>query len=1143
MNRIKRIFICLIALALLIVPTVGIYGVQESVPYARYVRLSASEILSLLTGSPLGEIERGFVETYYDTELIYNAALPGELISIEGGSGTSAPYTTETLSGAPIAWTPDGALRFDPETGLVAADYVGSVSMNRDAANRLLNYAYNEASLASLAEGRIAAYNTALVAYRNYLSASSQYESDKLKYDAYVEAKAEYDQDYAAYLENQEAWKTYNEKLSLYNDYRTAKDAYDTAYAAYQTAQAAYVAARQEYDTAYRSYVNNQNKISTVLEPMESMFIRYGDWDGTRFGSSMQAEVGTMYQALQNEDLVAMLMAYKNKICSATSLTPATFDNLKKTSDELNAILEQYATLREESMAAAFGYYKQNYTAIRDKFNHLYDAMSSILKPSVYSLMCAAVDEEYGKDMAVYKKWRIRNVLCQIYMVSEALDDSSTRTAQWNFYADNGDPCTYYYSTFLNQNQILTDNNKSNPSALSWREAPVEPVAPVAPVAPTPVAKPTKPLETLEEPTAPTEVTEPTKPTAVSEPSAPASADYERVNRCAEILSLWKSGALTQRLAFAVDATLLLHETLYRRYDPATGEAALSIYNQRGELVEDRNEVAVEFEGEDATYLLLGFRESEDGLCRYPVYEREDRIFTVTFRSEGGVISQETYGYGQTPVAPAAPQKASSNTTVYEFERWEPALAPVRQNTTYEAVFSQSERIYTVTFRMHEGDVIRYCVWQEMPEAPTPISQYRDGIYLYRFIGWNRTVSAVTADVVYEAKYYKTVLVETPPEEPGDTPEPPADSGSGGTSEPPVTDGGNESDTTGGGSSSGGTNLIQNQNGYVVETDGSRLQISALLELCSSQSKGLTFTFSKYGNELVLSRSMITSLHDAGVATVSFVHEGLSGGRGVGVSFLSGTGEPVSVTGVVRLSLPVEKSGGTLYVRQYSASGEWVDHEDAEVVNGAVLVDVENGYTYKLIRKYTLTMETVGEGTAHLDAFLFEEGERIPLALYPKAGYRLGSLELRNEQTGESVSFVDAEDLVMQAFDGVLRITFEEEIYKIEFRYFGGSVEQYYRFGETVTPPTIPISFVADGMYYTFTGWSRTVEAATEDTVYEATYEILPESMQEDGGTGTAMEGVVRYWILPAAGIFAGVVALTVGAVIAIRVIKKKKSK
>ena len=108
MREIKRFFACFLGLLLLAMPVISAFGGQRTGAYERDERLSPSELLSLLTGEELTEAELAYVNRYYDGELLYNAALPGELILREEGQWSAAPYTTKTQDGASILWTAEG---------------------------------------------------------------------------------------------------------------------------------------------------------------------------------------------------------------------------------------------------------------------------------------------------------------------------------------------------------------------------------------------------------------------------------------------------------------------------------------------------------------------------------------------------------------------------------------------------------------------------------------------------------------------------------------------------------------------------------------------------------------------------------------------------------------------------------------------------------------------------------------------------------------------------------------------------------------------------------------------------------------------------------------------------------------------------
>ncbi len=1215
MKRCKQWVAAILALICLAAPTVSALSGEPGGEYIRYEVLSAADLLSLMDGVTVGDAERAFLERYHDTEVTYNGAIPGELITLSGAGN----YTTKTPDGTEILWVASGSVVLDGTAGLATATYKGTLSLSAAEANGLRNYAWEEAVSAASAQTAIDTYNTGEAAYQNYLALLAAYETRQAAYESYVTEKQAYDQALAKYQANQKLWDDYNAAMVTYN---AAKEAYDTAKATYDTEKAAYDAKLSAYNqqmSVYSSnmtaYEQNTVKIDQVMLPMEQMFVPYGDRNGST--------VGSLYQALQNKELVQTLLDYETAICSATSLTSKDFDKLKDSADDLNELLQQYAAKREISQKEAFVFYQANYAEIRDTFNYLYDSMSAILKPSVYSLMCAAVDEEYG-ETAEYKKWRIKNVLCQIYLISQCLDDTSTATANWSFYADNGDPHTYYYNQLIGRDQYITDTNKFSPLSISWIDRPTEPTHPgEVPVEPVVPILPTKPLETVKEPTAPTVVAKPEKPTAVTQPQKPAQSVYDQVARCADLLVAKQNGTLTRRAEVSAKVTLTLTQTVSRRYDGATGSFLESVYDEKGNL-SSRDKVAASWEEAGGKYVLLGFRTSADGLCVYPIYERQDRVFTVTFQSGDQVVARVDYAYGQVPTPPADPQKPMTETTVYEFEAWVPPLAAVKEDTVYEATFSQQERLYTVTFQMKDKTEVQTLPYQATPTPPTPTARILEGIYLYRFMRWDQTVAPVTGDITYTAIYTKTALVEvtptdppaeTEPEEtspsestPGETAPVPSDTApaqteaagstpaESGPSEPVTTDTssvGSEpavtapSETTPGESSpaetdpsgngpaetdpavtapsqtvpaesdpsgedteadqteppkepEGYVDLTQDEDGFVVSTNQLSLQIGSLLELCYETDTGLKVQWDDTGSRLIFSRDAIASLQEQGVIKMNY----LTGSTGVTVGFYDAENRRVFPAGTVRMYLPAEEDEGKMVLRRYDKDGNAEDLTGVVPVDGMYLIDLDGETTYRVVRSYRLTLAVQGEGSVTPGELWLEEGETISLNLYPKTGHRVAKLTLSKADGTGAVDHAESDVLTMPSYNGLLTVVFEEIRYTIEFRYRGGSVVQTYAHGEQVKAPEIETFVIEGDVYYSFIGWSKNIEIATEDTVYEARYEVTTPEAGNDPGVGDgAMSGVLRYWILPAAVIgLASAGVITVGVILLVKLKKKRKN-
>ncbi len=1117
MKVMKRCLTLFLALLLAMLPTLSVSAAMQDVEgdYIRYRVLSAADLLALMDGVTVSPEERSFLELYQDTEVVYNAAIPGEQISFFGLAVMAIPYETETLDGASVDWTVTGDVAMDDDRGVATATYRGTLSLSASDTNELRNFAWQQALLAEEGQTTIENYRSALAAYQAYPNLLAAYEQAERAYQAYVQAKTQYDADVILYAQNKAAWDAYDLEKAAYDQayavYETAKQEYDRLYGIYVSEKSAYDAAKNQYDADYIAYVSNYDLIRHSMEPMEAMFVEYGLWKGELYGME-DLPVGSLYQALQNEDLVTMLMRYKNALCTATGLTEQDFSQLKTCSDELNALLRQYAEKREISEKEAFEFYKQNHAEISQKFNYLYGAMTNVLRPSVYSLMCGYVDAEFGSE-APYKKWRIRNVLCQIYLFSKCLDDGASPDIQWSFYNDTGNPMNYPYNHCISAKQTLTDTNDFSPASLEWVNAPEEPILPIEPIKPTSPVVPISPFERLEEPTPPTVVTQPTPPNPVEEPTRPAQTVYDQVARCEGLLQAKQEGTLIQRSAVLQDQLLYVYETVQRRYDPVSLSWLESIYDETGALCESHEEVAASWEEAGGEYVLLGFQFGDGGLCHYPIYERKERTFTVIFCSEGRELSRELCGYGRLPTQPQTPTKERTDAYTYTFDGWQPAVSRVVGDVTYHAQFTSQERSYSITFEMKDLTVRQQVAWQQMPVPPTPTAQIREGIYLYRWTGWDQTVVPVTGAVTYRAVYEPIALVEI-------------QSGSASDSLDAPT-------------------LVQNQNGYVVETDGSRWKIDAMVEFCAEAKKGLTFELTEHQSRVELNRQAVASLQSQGVAQVAYLSDSLNAGGGSSVAFYDADGTRIFPEGTVRLHLPVGEGNGRILLRRYEATGAVIDLEDYSPKDGAFVIDLVKDETYRVIRQYRLTVQGGENGTVTPGELWLEAGAPIALQIYPNQGYRLQGLTLR-DASGQSVTELSSpEGLIMPAYDALLTVGFEEIWITVEFRYHGGSEKQTYRFGEKIIAPQILASFVEDGKFYSFIGWSKNPGIATEDTVYEAKYSIDAEEKATDVGVGSgAVVGIVRYWILPAAAIGLGVASvLTVGIVFLVKFLKKRKNR
>ena len=133
--------------------------------------------------------------------------------------------------------------------------------------------------------------------------------------------------------------------------------------------------------------------------------------------------------------------------------------------------------------------------------------------------------------------------------------------------------------------------------------------------------------------------------------------------------------------------------------------------------------------------------------------------YTVIFKAEDGtVIAEQTYHYGDTVVAPEAPEKPADAQNTYAFAGWTPTVEAVTGNAEYTATYTANAVEYTVVFKNWDGTVIAeqtYAYGAEViaPAAPT---KAEDDKYTYEFAGWTPTIENVTGNAEYTATFTAT---------------------------------------------------------------------------------------------------------------------------------------------------------------------------------------------------------------------------------------------------------------------------------------------------------------------------------------------------------------------------------------------------
>ncbi len=1078
-----------------------------SAPYSLRAVISPSDLLSRLLrtagmAEALSDEERAYLNDYYPDSLYYSNRLPDGLVTVvsqgEGQTVTARPYSYVGVNGAEVTYLPvradcagQTALPTQAQDGytFVFADgeagvtvyYVGSLTVEAKTAEALLNFAFREAESARMSGQAFTAYTAALAEYRQYLRALEEYEAQYGAYERYLEAvrlyeqaKAEYEKNLADRAEYEKKEQAYLAYLAAMETYRADMDAYRVAYAEYETVAADYLA-----------YLANLGVLRTSMHAMESLFIKP---EGVR----------CLYEALQNEELVLMFERYRGILTDSFGVPSGDIDAIRSYSDELNGLLREYAAEREKSEEAAFAFYQKNYQTLSRLFNYLYDKMTAIMTPTIYNLMCGKIELEYGKD-ASYKKWRIKNVLCHIYLICLCLDDTETAAKTWDFFADDGDPHTYYFSDLLDQKVIITDTDAADPSALSW-VAEVERVdPPVLPTEPTLVTIPIKP-PTLTEPKQPPVQTEPQKPIPKQEPTVPEDIDHGLLLRTEGIQNALADGRLVERsVPDITEWTLTLPEIVQtvaaedvgafvRAFgadgsllgELAAGQRLSELPAPSGSLRDDCFDYTFAGWSLSPTEMTEPPQVPEEPVCVYALYTAEPRHFAVTFRS-GGQTVEATFALGETPSFPEAiPTKPSDAEHDYVFSTWSPALRPVRSDCAYDALFLTEERQYTVTFCLGDQMLSRTYGYRDEPSCPVlPISFIKDG-RLYEFTAWDKELVPVESDTVYTAQYRQTVLAALP--------------------EP----------------SEGAIRLTDTPAGYSLETTSTALVLSGLWERCVAEGKRLTIFFSDIGVSLSMDTEAIADTVRKNGVALSLLREDGEEGKGLGVAFADKEGRTISPAGYLRLELPHGFDGdANIYAKGTYAEGFYNDSVPCESKDGKTAILIESGVSYKLMRRFSLTVVSGEGGSAYAERTLWNEGETVMLFFDPHAEHEVGTVTMTRTDTKDGIAQENPTKPVMPSCDATIFVEFVPKLYTVTFVWHGKTESTQYRLGESVVVPKIDASFEENGYFYTFIGWSAPVIPVTADMTYTAKYYSVRIEEVSDNGEGGAIVGIVRRFAPP----------------------------
>ncbi len=146
-------------------------------------------------------------------------------------------------------------------------------------------------------------------------------------------------------------------------------------------------------------------------------------------------------------------------------------------------------------------------------------------------------------------------------------------------------------------------------------------------------------------------------------------------------------------------------------------------------------------------------------------YTETLRNYTITWKNgETTLETDNNVPYGETPsYNGATPTKAATAQYTYTFKGWDPEVTTVTGDATYTATFTETLRTYTITWKNDDGTTLE--TDENVPYGTTPSydsdepTKTATAQHSYDFNGWNPTITTVSGDATYTAKYTAIVNI------------------------------------------------------------------------------------------------------------------------------------------------------------------------------------------------------------------------------------------------------------------------------------------------------------------------------------------------------------------------------------------------
>lgn len=1110
-------------LLLLVFPTAAVTVSPSSVNFGNPnlqndIEISATELYAMLFSDTLSDAERTYLDAGSGWKLFYNATVPDSIVNTlyDGEEGTlqlSLPaYSYKASNGSTVTWVPTTAEKDNRKQNFVYSEedalysctfhnifhsrdfeieisFSCSIEISPECLNAFHNVSYERAreALAVIEqyERDCADYQDKMDAYQryqDYLKSVADYESYLLAQEQYGPKKDAYD----AYLKE---YAQYQEQLQIYNTWQQYLRDLEHYFAYQEYIKDGYL----KYE-AYQAYLKKLESIKSKFDIFESLFVN--DSRGWQFYASFMG--GTVTGVLQNRDKLVTAGCSEKDIDAAGDSTEA-----------LRPLLQEYARLRSLNYASEhdkyqnlYTFYQNNYAAIKSNFITLY----SSLKGFAGNTMVTSFLAEQGK-LEHYQQF-----VAQLYVISGCLDDSTTYSTAWSVGSKT-------LTQALESVHLVQDYGNAEPSGTSMPEK-VEYAEKVEPIEHPGDA----PQKMEDEPEEPLRVAEPTVPVPVEKPDtdnpppeaehpgkAPATPNLtDAETALAEML---RAGTLKEH-APEQQAKSLTFETTMVRAISINNRMTVTFYSEDGTTVLDRKEVEY---GEEVVYEGVNIKNrpataqyeyafrgwiTADGtspdlsavrknLSVYPNYDKTLRSYPVTW-----VLGEDRYTvqqyYGTQPICPFDTEMKDDEGYTYTFSGWNREIVPVTEAVTYSGSFIPQAKEFTVTWVTPNGSYETKVSYEEMPVFEGDLSHAADS-YLYTFSTWAPTLSPVTADVTYTARYVQTPLVLC-----GD-----------------------------------GTTAAVDHRDYdlLVTLRDDVVYFGTVAALAEEQEKNLILQWDEFS--ITLSPQTLRELLEHGVRKLDITPVKSGDVSTYDVRFV-GNGE-------AEIDLPVAIS-----LKLYPKAGDEQRIFFSLEQNGTVQQLSSNNHTvsgsrFRLVASWTYVVTAEGSKNCNIYALPggIAAGETVSLRLPCESGYEVAVATVIGAD-GTVIPVSSDLTFVMPRQAVHISLQTQKTLYHVTFVVNGAVVsEAYYELGQSIVYPPNPESIKRGDYLDVFVGWSlqNTIAAGDEKELrFEASFNSTFQG-EDPYASGHNNNKLVEI-VLP---VFGAVLLLSVGVLTFLRIRKKKK--